>query len=95
MSTLAPLPLSLDDKPGQGTNLGHVLPTLHQHTMSTSPIAYVADDAIKATASTSGAASLGLAELEAQARPGQNPYAVVGARTAPKSLGAGVSDSLL
>lgn len=65
-------------------------PTTNQHTMSAPPIAYIADDAIKATASTSGAASLGLADLEAQARPGQSPYAIVGARTAPKSLGAGV-----
>lgn len=61
--------------------------------MSTSPTAYAPDDAIKATASPSGAASMGVAEVEAQARPGQNPYAVVGARTAPKSLGAGVSES--
>lgn len=60
--------------------------------MSTSPTAYAPDDAIKTTMPPSGAASMGIAEAEAQARPGQNPYAVVGARTAPKSLGAGVSD---
>ncbi|KAK4235828.1 GPR1/FUN34/yaaH family-domain-containing protein [Achaetomium macrosporum] len=36
-----------------------------------------------------GVAELGVAEVEAQARPAQNPYAVVAAQTAPRSLGAG------
>ena len=60
--------------------------------MSTPPTTtYVADETFKLAAAPSGATSLGIAEVEAQTRPGQNPYAFVGARTAPKSLGAGVS----
>lgn len=48
-------------------------------------------DAFKPHASHSENTRLDITEFEAHVRAGQNPYALVGARTAPKTLGAGVS----